>query len=412
MRPRVLLITRYFPPLDSIATMRMHSWAHYLTKFGYQVTVLTTTKHNQIGHPLRLDTTGIDIIEIPYFDPITAVNGDQSKGEGSERFFHRFYRTHMNERMPNRTDFWIWPAIKELRRQKAAGIGYDAIVSSYGPPSSHIVGHYAKKIFGCRWIADYRDLWIENHAYKGIWPMTWVERWVEKKCVGQADVLTTVSEGLRKTLVKKFPKLPVHVITNGFEPQIIDNAGGDFFPKDGVFRVVYTGKLCHGQSKEPFFQALSQLASSGKLPQGRFEVHFYGGSMANLIPAITHHRLQSWVYYGGALPLVDAYRAQQSADALLFLERPDVDGILTGKLFEYLYAAAPILAVGVTPEMEAGRLIQEAGRGIVCGTDVEKIKQVLVEMVEGRLQQTPRCPEKIAIYSREAQATRLQQILR
>lgn len=157
---RLLLVTRYFPPLDSIATMRMHSWAYYLKQLGYQLSILTTSKEHQVGVPLLLDTEGMDISEVSYFDPITALGGDQSKRtDSSERkFLHRFYRTRMNERMPHRTDFWIWPAMRELKKRHAEGIRYDYVVSSYGPPSSHIVGRFAKKIFGCPWLADYRDL--------------------------------------------------------------------------------------------------------------------------------------------------------------------------------------------------------------------------------------------------------------
>lgn len=411
MRPRLLLITRYFPPLDSIATMRMHSWAHYLTQFGYQVTVLTTTKQNQVHHPLLLDTEGLEIIEVPYFDPITALHGDQTKGEGSQTFLHRFYRARMNERMPHRTDLWIWPAIKELRKRYAEGARYDYLISSYGPPSSHIVGRYAKKLFRGRWIADYRDLWLENHAYKGIWPFTWMERWLEKILIGQADALTTVSKGLQQVLQQKFPRIPAHVVTNGFEPQLMDAAKADFFLNDGVFRMVYTGKLCQGHPKQPFFEALSQLVKEGKISPGKFEIYFYGRSMSDLTNWIERYGLQSWVRYGGALELADAYRAQKSANGLLFFERPDVDGVLTGKLFEYLYLMAPIVAIGVTAEMESGRMIEETGRGVVCGSNVAHIKETLCSLVSGQFQSPERQPEQIAQYSRRGQAQQLQQIL-
>ncbi len=411
MGPKLLLITRYFPPLDSIATMRMHSWAYYLKQLGYQVSVLTTTKHNQVRHPLLLDTNGIELTELPYFDPVSALGGDQSKGAtSSHKWLHRFYRTRMNERMPNRTDLWIRPALKELRKRYAAGIRYDYLISSYGPPSSHIVGCFAKKIFNCPWLADYRDLWIENHAYKGLWPFTWLERRIERHCVGQADAVTTVSEGLRQVLAKKFPHLPCHVVTNGFEPKLMDSAAPDFFPDDGAFRMVYTGKICHGQCLEPLFAAIAQLIKESKLRLGQFEVCFYGSSMAGLLPSIEKYGLHVWVRYGGVLSLTDAYRAQRSAHALLFLERPEVAGILTGKLFEYLYADAPIMAIGVTPHMESGRLILDTGSGIVCGEDVGLIKQAILDMVQGA-GKPEKQREKIALFSREVQAQKLHQIL-
>jgi hypothetical protein len=51
-------------------------------------------------------------------------------------------------------------------------------------------------------------------------------------------------------------------------------------------------------------------------------------------------------------------------DVVLFLEynNPDVSGISSRKLFEYLYIAKEIIAIGIDGNTVAGKLIGDAGR--------------------------------------------------
>jgi len=75
---------------------------------------------------------------------------------------------------------------------------------------------------------------------------------------------------------------------------------------------------------------------------------------------------------------------QRDAHALIFLEfeSKNVDGILTGKLFEYLYSGTKILGIGVTDNSAPGKVIKESGRGINFGKNVEKIKNYLIELLK------------------------------
>jgi hypothetical protein len=425
--PHVLLITRYFPPLDSIATIRMYSWAKYLHQKGWEVSILTTSKHHQVVMPLTLETAHFNVCEVEYFDPISSLGFDkkQISNENQQPAFKKpftrikkwakdLYRERMNERMPSRTDPWIFPALKELKKRKKAGAHYDYIISSYGPPSAHIVGHFAKKIFKTVWLADYRDLWIENHFYKGLWPFTLLERVVEKQVIKHADMITTVSAPLQTTLAKKFPKTPVHVIENGFDPSLMDQATTEFFSgKRKTFRIVYTGSL-HRQKRNPapLFQAIKELIHEGKITSEDIEVLFFTTSSANLSELIASYGMDGIVHDRGAISFSDAYSAQKSADCLLFLEAPDpaIDGILTGKLFEYLYAQSPILAVGIHANSAPGRLIENTGAGVVCGNTISKIKTDLLSLMQ-RSYKSARNEAEIMKYTREKQVDYLIQLL-
>lgn len=420
---KVLLITRYFPPLDSIATIRMFSWAKYLTRHGWQVSVLTTEKHKQSVIPLDLDITPFEVAEIPYFDPITFLgfnkkNLEKNETSGSNgKFFSklknrivRFYQERMNERMPGRTDPWIFPAINELKRRRNKGIFYDYVISSYGPPSAHLVGFYAKKHLGAKWVADYRDLWLENHIYQGVWPFTYLERLLERSYVRHADMITTVSEPLQEILKSKFSEIPIHVIENGFDPELMDTAKDDYFDHEKKkFRIVYTGSLYRNQSDPtPFFQALKELYEEKKISEDTLEVLFFGSSIGNLKELILSHQLSKIVFYCGSVSLANAYRVQKSSDLLLFLSSPDPknDGVLTGKLFEYLYVDVPILGIGIRQQSQPGKLITQTGSGIIFESDVASIKKSLLDLIKGNYEMKKN-HQMIMNFTREKQVERL-----
>ena len=426
MKKKVLLITRYFPPLDSIATSRMYSWAKYLYKNGWDVSILTTTKSNQVVTPFKTDTSNFRVYEIDYFDPITFLGFDKKKEfqnfkdnkkiETSfwKKLIKNFYRQRMNERMPGRTDFWIWKAYKELKKQKKMGIEYDYIISSYGPPSAHIVGYYAKKIFQKPWLADYRDLWIENHLFKGLWPFTVLEKWIEKKIISNSDIITTVSDSLCKILTNKFSSIPCRVVENGFDPEIMDlNLGGYFDLNIKKVRIVYTGSLyAKRQDPSPLFRVLKKLLQEKKISNQNFEVLFFGSNINGLSELVEKFQVSDVVKYCGSVSLEDSYQIQKSADALLFLENinPKIDGILTGKLFEYLYVSTPILAIGVQEKSAPGKLIQQTNAGVICEVDVRKIEEQIIKLLKGVFSYKKN-REKVLLYSRERQVKKIMDLL-
>jgi glycosyltransferase involved in cell wall biosynthesis len=418
----VLLITRYFPPLDGIATMRMLSWATHLTAMGWHVSVLTTTKAGQVVTPIDADLSSFEVTELDYFDPLTKVGFDKrafvstASGGGSSlrsRFRARavrFYRERMNERMPGRTDPWIVPARRELRRRARQGITYDVVISSYGPPAAHVIGRYAQRVLGATWVADYRDLWVESHVYRGVWPFTLAERAVEAATVRHADLVTTVSTGLAQTLQGKFPQTPVLVIENGFDRASMDDAPSTFFDdRPPRFRIAYTGSVYpQRQDLSPLFRALRRLLDDGRVAPGSVEILFYGSSPGNAVDLARQHGLADVVSHEGTVPPATSHAVQRSADLLLFVEadEPAEKGVLTGKLFEYLYVDTPILGIGIGAETAAGRVVLRAGAGVVCGDDVTAVEDALLGFMNGSLE-VRRDRAYIESFSREALAGRL-----
>jgi glycosyltransferase involved in cell wall biosynthesis len=104
---------------------------------------------------------------------------------------------------------------------------------------------------------------------------------------------------------------------------------------------------------------------------------------------------------------------QRKADVLLLITAPDKASIATGKIFEYLAAGKPILAL--TRGTEAAQIVRETGSGIVVDPEnSHEIAAVIEEMVlnNGHISSPSR--EVIAQFDRNKQmgrlATRIRQI--
>ncbi len=421
----ILIITHYFPPLNSIASLRPYSWAKYWSKLGHNVTVLTTKKEKK-ANDLMMDCSSFKVIEIEniFIKKIKKIIGTENQnlevcqvyGEDSLRsLLVKRVKTLTKQtgifctaRMPDFSDFIINKSLKSLGNER-----FDFAISTSGPYSVHLIARKIKQEKKTRfWIADYRDLWTQNHIFHGLFPFTIIEEHLERKVNTSADMVTTVSEPLAEQIRQKYSLKNVEVIENGFDFDDMANLPKEKYWHDNIIRLVYTGSIYKGkQDPSPLFEAIQKLATSNKKEILRkLEVVFVGGDKANLDELVDIYHVSQWVKYNGFLPREDALRMQRDAHALIFLEfeAPNVDGILTGKLFEYLASGTQILGIGVTDHSAPGKLISESGHGINFGKNSDQIKDYLENLLtkgeKPAVQINSRLIEK---YTRKSQAEKL-----
>jgi glycosyltransferase involved in cell wall biosynthesis len=112
------------------------------------------------------------------------------------------------------------------------------------------------------------------------------------------------------------------------------------------------------------------------------------------------------ILVAGSLPRDQALALQRAADALLLLASPQRTQLLNFKLFEYLAAGRPILALAAGTE--AGRVVEETGGGAVPADDVAAIVGALRRLVAGGL--TPPAPGVSGAYSYPSVAERMAEV--
>lgn len=390
---RILIISTFFPPLNSIASLRPYSWAKYWSQAGHEVTVLTMAKYQDAKTALMLPTTGFEVLEVKPPRLLSFLKQDyqsshvskQANAEKSSSWLSQikkplfaFFDTLRHRtgifnscRMPDFSDLWIRPALKSLQGKDS----WDLVVSTAGPYSVHIAAGLLKKAKRARkWIADYRDAWSDNCVYPGLFPFNAIERILERKLMNRADAITTISEPFAKIFSEKYNQTKVYVIENGFDPCDLEQLDAQsIFPKDGKFRIVHTGTIYLGKrDPTPLFQAIAKMRND---PQdshflNSLEVLFVGPNQANLAELIEHYKVAHWVKQVGFVSRETALRMQRDAEALLFLPWNDtsIDGVMTGKIFEYLFSGTEIWAIGGQGLEASQKLILDAKAGLVFST--------------------------------------------
>jgi len=268
MTKRVLIITYYFPPRPSVASLRLKGLAKYLPEFGWKPVILTAAL------PVEPDPR-FKVIQTPY------------PGDVSHRFKKRLHlqpdkgfqeqvgvplairgvKGSLTSKVitfikgiiayPDEQKAWLPFAVDSghelLHKEK-----FDAILSSSGPVTCHLIAKELKRKHKVPWIADLRDLWTQNHYYPYGIIRKWFERRLELKTLNEADALVTVSEPLAKDLGLLHHKKLVCAIPNGFDPDEMGSA-----PLTKEFTITYTGQLYQGkQDPSLLLRALAELINA------------------------------------------------------------------------------------------------------------------------------------------------------
>jgi glycosyltransferase involved in cell wall biosynthesis len=162
----------------------------------------------------------------------------------------------------------------------------------------------------------------------------------------------------------------VRTIPNGCD---FDDFAGLEYHRADRFRITHTGSFFGKRDPRPFLQA---LRDSGLDVVARFVGDFRSSDREWAESLRLGDRLQLVDY----APHGEALRLQRDSEALLLLV-PEAGGrgrgVLSGKVFEYLAAGRPILAV-VPPDGAAAELVRETGAGVVAEPDdVDAIRRGL-----------------------------------
>ena len=389
----ILLITTVFPPQNTIGAQRTYSFAKHLSELGHKVHVITTVK-TAIDGDLNYypDCSMFQLDEFSYLPKkkLSEAPGENSTSEVKKRLslIKRILRSARRLIFGNLIDvhdpfvFKAFSFADQLIKDKKI----DVVLSSFGPTAPHYLAMRLKKsnpeLF---WMADYRDLWSDNHLLKPIFPFSYLQYLVEKTVISDSDQLITVSKPWAQKLQKAFNK-PVETVTNGYFVEDLP-LHQELNNTDQKIRFVYTGVFYpHKHDLTPFFQAMQQLLDEKEVIPSNIEISFYGPDFTGLQQQILDAKIDSsLVKIHPSVPREQAVRLQQTSSALLFLQwKDDEDGLLPGKIFEYIIANRPIIGVGLDISSEAGKLIQMTQTGWLC-SDIDSIKRSIIKVANNEL---------------------------
>jgi len=404
---RILIIAHDFPPLNSSASRRPYSWARTWSRLGHEVHVLTTAKYATDGTAYSsLDCSGFEVHEMPYLPlsrPVPRSAAHDAPPPQRSFAFELVRRATRRLRLGlgvfTQTTMLARRAL--LRRAIAlhAEQRFDFVISSSGPEVCSYVAHSFSRRTGTPWIADYRDLWFAEFAVQRYRFTTWFTGAANLRMLRAARAVSTVSEGLASYL-RPLVRCPVWVSYNGYLDELKVHAPVPGWP-DGRVHLVYTGNFYPGKrDPESFFAALAAMPEL----HAKLRLDVYGPAEGWVRARVAAHGLAEVVVLHGQVSYAESLGAQRAAHALLFVDWMDAraEGVLTGKLFEYLASGRPTLCIGNRVDTEAARIIAECRAGETA-TAAAAIRAALGRIAAGNFGAVPDAV-RVRRFAREEQA--------
>jgi glycosyltransferase involved in cell wall biosynthesis len=412
---KLLLVTLYFPPAGGGGVQRPLKFASHLPALGIETHVLAPDDpkwvHEDADLPLP---TQAWVHRARYVGPRGRRIADEQHGRtGMELALLRASSIGRRLLLPDENVTWNATAIPKaisIARQE----GIDVVMTTSPPGSVHLIGAAVKRATGAKWVADLRDS-LALHAHRssegvGARAKQKARAGIAHLVARQADAIVTAAEAITVETRGLSPRGRVVTIPNGCD---FDDFAGLTYTRGDRFRLTHAGSFFGKRDPKPFLQALA--ASGLDDVTVRFLGDFRPGDrdfmeslgLADRVELIEH------------VPRRESLRLQRDSDALLLLI-PEAGGrgrgVLSGKVFEYLAAERPVLAV-VPPDGAAARLVRDTGAGVVAAPeDVDGIRAALVELHAqwraGRLDGTPLSPEWRDKLSRATRVEELAELLK
>ena len=371
-------MTMYFPPAGGGGVQRSLKLAQYLPALGVETHVLAPDDPKWVHRDpeLRVPTQAW-IHRARYIGPRGRKPAEELRAtDGLQRALVQAQVTARRLLVPDASVTWNLTAIPAaIRIAKRESI--DVVITTSPPGSVHFVGAAVQRASGTRWIADLRDPLVANQHRRDDTAAARARQaaneQVARLVARNADAVTCVSEAIADEVRGLGARGPVRVIANGCD---FDDFAGLAYEPAPRFRITHTGSFFGKRDPRPFLQAFHD---AGLDAVARFVGDFRSSDREWAEALDLGDRLEIVDY----LPRADSLRLQRDSEALLLLV-PDAGGrgkgVLSGKVFEYIAAGRPILAV-VPPDGAAADLVRETGSGVVVAPDdVDGIRAALVEL--------------------------------
>ncbi len=392
---KVLFIAYYFPPSGGGGVQRSSKFVKYLPSFGWIPLVLTVKEpfDYYVDSSLMKDIPGearvyrsVSIEPMKWVRKLLKLLSGRKLSKSATRQlpaksikpgFLVGLKTFLL--VPDNEILWlpfaIWMGWRIIRREQPA-----LIFSTASPFTDHLIAALLSRLTGLPWIADFRDFWVDRANFpQNRWRL-FIDRKLEKWVLHQASHIVTTTSLIAQRFKAINPHQKFTVITNGydeadFEPcQQVERSGE-------LFRITYTGIFNREQNPAKFLLAYRQFLDAHPGQRGKIRLRLIGqldnpGDFDNY-RFLKQLGIDENVEIVSYLPHEQVIREMCEATVLMLLigEYPHNEAVMTGKIFEYLRANRPILAV-VPPDGVAAEVIRQTNSGIVAPNDrVEDILQ-------------------------------------
>lgn len=375
-KKKVLLVTYYWPPAGGPGVQRWLKFVSYLPQFGIEpiVYIPENPEYPILDENLANQVpSGVTIIKQPIREPASFAKklfGEKTKQlqsgilptKKTSLATRLMLYVRANFFIPDARVGWVKPSVAFLKDYCKQN-HIDALITTGPPHSLHLIGLQLQKEIGVKWVADFRDPWTTIHYFAQL-PLSKSalkkHKELEKKVLAAADIITVTSKPTQ-TEFEKLTHTPIHVVTNGYDENQLPK---ESIPLDTKFSIAHIGSLLSDRNPKQLWKALADLLLAYPSLKNDLQITLAGVVSEEVLSSIAEAGLEKYVRNYGYVSHAEAIRLQHTSQILLLLEmdKEETKVILPGKLFEYMAAKRPILALG--PEGGAiASILEETNAG-------------------------------------------------
>lgn len=392
---KVLFIAYYFPPSGGGGVQRSSKFVKYLPSLGWIPLVLTVKEpfDYYVDQSLMKDIPGEAMVyRSASIEPmkwvrklLKMISGRKLSKNDTRPLPAKSIKPGILVTLktwllvPDNEILWlpfaVWKGWRIIHREQPA-----LIFSTASPFTDHLIAALLSRLSGLPWVSDFRDFWVDRANFpQNRWRL-FIDRKLEKWVLHRASHVITATSLIARRFKEINPQQKYTIITNGYDEADFESC--QQVKRSGeIFLITYAGIFNREQNPAKFLLAYKQFLEAHREHRERIRLRLIGqldnpGDFENY-RFLKQLDIDDNVEIVSYLPHEQVIREMCAATVLMLLigEYPHNEAVMTGKIFEYLRAGRPILAV-VPPDGVAAEVIRQTHSGVVVSNNnVENILQ-------------------------------------
>jgi glycosyltransferase involved in cell wall biosynthesis len=397
------MIAFHFPPLHgSSGIQRTLKFVRYLPEHGWQPIVLSASPraYEKISND-QIDDIPPDIVVKRAF----ALDASRHFALGTR--YPRFLA------LPDRWAPWVVGGVLSglslIRKHRP-----EVIFSTYPIASAHVIGLALHKLSGLPWIADFRDPMTDTD-YPVDPVLRRIHTWLERTTFANCDRAVVTTPGTFEMYRTKYPALQDRLveIQNGYDEENFAAAERRAWTKarERPVTLLHSG-IMYPSERDPksFIAALGDLKRKGKISTHSLRLIFRASGHDEFLRELLEKAgVDDIVELAPSIPYEAALSEMLEADGLLIFQAANCNLQIPAKLYEYLRARRPILAV-TDPQGDTAATLRRVGVNTIVridsATDIAEGLVAFTELV-GQKMAPIADQETVLGYSRRARSAEL-----
>lgn len=408
-KKKVLMVAFHFPPqAGSSGILRTLNFVKYLPRSGWEPVVLTanprayTEQRNDLVAAIPPGTRVLRAFALDAAQHLSVVG--------------KYPRILA---VPDRWASWwlgaVFRGLREIRRQRP-----ELIWSTYPISTAHLIGASLSRLSGLPWVADFRDPMVSAN-YPEDRLQRWVWKFIESYVMRHAKACVFTTERAASAYAQRYPIAADKcvVIENGFDEDAFVGVQSNRHGTPESHLLMLHSGLIYPQDRNPsaFFAAVVELIREGAIDRSRLCIRFRAPHHEVEVRQFAAlHGLEDVVDIAPPIPYRAAIAEMMGADLLIVIQGSNFNAQIPAKIYEYLRAQKPILAL-VDPVGDTAtqlKKFQEVLFGDIA--DKDSIKTTLSNFLQStslEMKQKAFLSNLVAVgrYSRIAQTERLGSLL-